>query len=94
MHLKPLLPSLNPVILLSTLLLLLSTRGQDLCLKEIEDVRFEASSSYQFSVGAHLAALRSEEGGGAWCPKELITKGRHFKKFTIYANLVYFTEKV
>ena len=42
---------------------------------DIKDIRMSASSSFQVdSVGPHRGRLNNQHGGGAWCPKHLITK--------------------
>ena len=51
------------------------------CAKEITNVKFEASSFYQYSVGPHHANLRNQEGGGAWCPQTLIKQNSDTEEF-------------
>ncbi|XP_049771026.1 discoidin domain-containing receptor 2-like [Schistocerca cancellata] len=41
----------------------------------IPDSALSASSSYVGSVGPRYGRLRSERGGGAWCPKSQVSRG-------------------
>merc|ERR1711971_990774 len=48
----------------------------------IEDSQIRASSSYSpESVGPSAGRLNSEKGGGAWCPKNLITENMDTQEF-------------
>ena len=40
---------------------------------ELPDSQMTASSSYSSSVEARLGRLNREEGGGAWCPSQVLT---------------------
>ncbi|XP_066592501.1 discoidin domain-containing receptor 2 isoform X2 [Prorops nasuta] len=44
---------------------------------EISDEDISASSMYDPSLGPKHARLRRNEGGGAWCPKNVLTKDRN-----------------
>ena len=48
----------------------------------IGDSQMRASSSYSYeSVGPSAGRLNSEKGGGAWCPKNLITENMETQEF-------------
>ena len=42
----------------------------------LKDSHLKASSSYSPAVGAHNGRLGTERGGGAWCPKNLVSPER------------------
>lgn len=68
------------IVLLLLVLAMLAGAEQN-CSEQIETLRFEASSSYAYSVGPHQARLRNQGGGGAWCPQSLIKKTTYTEEF-------------
>ena len=48
---------------------------------EISDSQLRASSSFTSAVGATMARLDSEEGGGAWCPSGLVSQQADTKQW-------------
>ncbi|XP_076649436.1 discoidin domain-containing receptor 2 [Halictus rubicundus] len=56
---------------------------------EIPDEDISASSMYDPSLGPKHARLRQDKGGGAWCPKNMVTKeGREYLEVNLHSPRV------
>ncbi|KOX81183.1 Discoidin domain-containing receptor 2 [Melipona quadrifasciata] len=53
---------------------------------EIPDEDISASSMYDPSLGPKHARLRQDKGGGAWCPKNMVTKeGKEYLEVNLHS---------
>ncbi|XP_011501342.1 PREDICTED: discoidin domain-containing receptor 2 [Ceratosolen solmsi marchali] len=56
---------------------------------EIPDEDISASSMYDPSLGPKYARLRKDKGGGAWCPKNMVTKeGKEYLEVNLHSPRV------